>query len=79
MQRARRRLPPSARFRAWSTSTAVAFVAGELTTLRLRNGDTGALTAGLAVVGNVGWLFGIVPVLLFLLLLFPDGRLPSRR
>jgi signal transduction histidine kinase len=62
-----------------SSSTAVAFLAGELTTLRLRDGDSGAITAALAVVGNVGWLFGIVPVLFFLLLLFPDGRLPSRR
>jgi signal transduction histidine kinase len=62
-----------------SSSTAVAFLAGELTTLRLRDGDTGAITAALAVLGNVGWLFGIVPVLFFLLLLFPDGRLPSRR
>ena len=52
---------------------------GVLTTARILDGHTGALTAAVALVGSVGWLFGIVPVLLLLLLLFPDGHLPSPR
>ncbi|HSL10746.1 MAG TPA: histidine kinase [Actinomycetota bacterium] len=62
-----------------SSSTAVAFCAGVLTTARILDGHAGALTAAVALVGSVGWLFGIVPVLLLLLLLFPDGHLPSPR
>ena len=37
------------------------------------------MTQWAALVSGFGWLFGILPVLFFLPLLFPDGRLPSRR
>src|SRR6185503_7995549 len=32
-----------------------------------------------AILSNIGWMLGMIPVLVFLPLLFPDGRLPSRR
>jgi signal transduction histidine kinase len=63
-----------------SMSTATAFSGGELLTYMVRRGYTeGVGPAVLGVVSNLGWILGILPVLLFLPLLFPDGRLPSRR
>jgi signal transduction histidine kinase len=60
--------------------TASAFVGGEAMTLLVNDGTTqGPLVLVAAVFSNVGWILGIMPVLFFLPLLFPDGRLPSRR
>jgi len=63
-----------------SGATALSFVAGELTTYLVRDGvTTGPLVTGAALFSELGWLIGIIPVLIFLPLLFPDGHLPSRR
>jgi signal transduction histidine kinase len=60
--------------------TALGFVGGEITTYAVRNGnETGAGIAAAAVISNLGWLFGILPVLVLLPQLFPDGRILSRR
>jgi signal transduction histidine kinase len=60
--------------------TAAGFVAGELTTYLVQHGNAdGPLVVVAALVSNVGWVIGIIPVLFFLPLLFPDGRLPSGR
>jgi signal transduction histidine kinase len=60
--------------------TAFGFLGGELTTYLVQHGraDT-PLAQVAALVSNAGWVIGIVPVLFFLPLLFPDGHLPSRR
>ncbi|HYZ14294.1 MAG TPA: histidine kinase, partial [Actinomycetota bacterium] len=63
-----------------SCMTAVSFGAGELGTYLLESGATGgALLSALFVISGLGWLFGIIPVLILIPLLFPDGRLPSPR
>ena len=63
-----------------SGTTAVSFVGGELTTYLVREGVTsGPVVTITALLSDVGWLIGIIPVLIFLPLLFPDGHLPSRR
>ena len=63
-----------------SGATAASFVCGELTTYLVRQGVTEGLGIGiLALVSDAGWVVGIIPVLLFIPLLFPDGHLPSRR
>jgi signal transduction histidine kinase len=63
-----------------SCMTALSFGAGELGTYLLEGGATGGvLLSALFVVSGLGWLFGIIPVLILIPLLFPDGRLPSPR
>jgi signal transduction histidine kinase len=63
-----------------SGATAASFVAGELTTYLVQRGDTeGVLVGILGLLSDAGWIVGIIPVLLFLPMLFPDGHLPSRR
>lgn len=63
-----------------STVTAFAFLSGELVTWFVRRGETtGVLPLLVGVFSNLGWVIGLLPTLLFLPLLFPDGRLPSRR
>ena len=60
--------------------TAIAFLAGEIFTFLVRRGTTGGV--GMVVLGLVStifWIVGIMPVLLFLPMVFPDGRVPSRR
>ncbi|HEY8115231.1 MAG TPA: histidine kinase [Actinomycetota bacterium] len=60
--------------------TAGSFAAGELMTYLVREGNTdGPAVVAMALVSSLGWLVGIFPVILLLPLLFPDGRLPSRR
>ncbi len=60
--------------------TALSFMCGELTTYLIRQGDTdGPTVVTAALLANVGWVVGIIPVLLLLPALFPDGHLPSRR
>jgi signal transduction histidine kinase len=62
-----------------SVVTACSFVAGEYFTWRVASGHEGADVVVAGFVNNFGWLFGILPFLFFLPLLFPDGHLPSRR
>jgi signal transduction histidine kinase len=63
-----------------SGATAASFVAGELTTFLVHRGHTeGVLVGILGLLSEAGWIVGIIPVLLFLPMLFPDGHLPSRR
>ena len=44
-----------------------------------RTGQDGFVVTGAAWVGTFVWLLGLGPAATFVLLLFPDGRLPSRR
>ena len=63
-----------------STTTAIAFLCGEILTRLVLDGTThGLAVVVVAIVSNVGWVVGIVPVLIFVPFLFPDGHLPSRR
>lgn len=63
-----------------SGATAASFAAGELVTFLVHRGVTdGALVGILGLLSDTGWVVGIIPVLLFIPLLFPDGHLPSRR
>ena len=63
-----------------SGATAASFVAGEVTTYFIRQGTTDGLVPGLfGLLSDAGWIVGIIPVLMFLPMLFPDGHLPSRR
>ncbi|HSD49639.1 MAG TPA: histidine kinase, partial [Actinomycetota bacterium] len=60
--------------------TALGFVGGEITTYAVRRGhDDGAFVLAMAVVSNLGWILGILPTLVLLPQLFPDGRALSRR
>ena len=60
-------------------TTAMSFTSGELATWLYERGNTGLTTQLLGLLSGFGWLFGILPVLFLLPLLFPDGRLPSSR
>jgi signal transduction histidine kinase len=63
-----------------SCTTALSFVGGEVTTYLVSNGTTtGPLVVTAALFSDAGWLLGIIPVLVLIPLLFPDGRLPSPR
>ena len=64
-------------------SAALAFAIGGVCVGHLRPGRQGrldgpAVTAA-AWVGTFVWMLGVGPAATFVLLLFPDGRLPSRR
>ena len=62
-----------------SGMTAASFVAGEATTYLVQQGTTtGPAVVTLAMFSSVGWAIGILPVIMLLPLLFPDGRPPSR-
>ena len=62
-----------------SLVTAWGFLCSEFATWFASRGDGGVLAAVLALFGSFTWLFGILPTLFLLPLLFPDGHLPSRR
>ena len=63
-----------------SGATAASFFAGELTTYLADRGSTDGLGVGiLGFLSDAGWIVGIIPVLMFIPMLFPDGHLPSRR
>jgi signal transduction histidine kinase len=63
-----------------SGATAAGYLGGELTTYLVRHGVTdGPVVVIAGLVSDAGWAVGIIPVLIFLPLLFPDGHLPSRR
>ena len=60
-------------------TTAMSFMSGELATWLYERGDSTLMTQLLGLLSSFGWLFGILPVLFLLPLLFPDGHLPSPR
>jgi signal transduction histidine kinase len=62
-----------------SLITATSFLAGELFTWFVVRGHTGPGAAFLGLMNNFGWLFGILPVIFILPLVFPDGHVPSPR
>jgi signal transduction histidine kinase len=62
-----------------SAVTATAFLASELTTWLIERGHRGPGVAAIGLLNNLAWLFGFIPVVFILPLLFPDGRLPSKR
>jgi len=59
--------------------TSASFLGGELATFLIDRGHTGPDVVVLALLNNFGWLFGILPIVFILPLVFPDGHLPSRR
>jgi signal transduction histidine kinase len=64
----------------WSAEvTGFAFASGELTTWLVANGRTGPIVVATGLLNGFGWTLGILPVVFFLPLFFPDGRLPSPR
>ncbi|HEU4356272.1 MAG TPA: hypothetical protein VFT27_11850, partial [Actinomycetota bacterium] len=63
-----------------SFMTAVSFASGELATTLVKAGHTGGVLVSTAfLMSTLGWLLGLLPVMVLLPLLFPDGRLPSPR
>ena len=62
-----------------SFTTAMSFLSGEAFTYLVTRGNSGTVVVLLGYLNNFGWLLGILPTLLLLPLLFPDGRLPSPR
>ena len=59
--------------------TGAAFASGELITFFAANGQTGPFVVAMGLLNGFGWALGILPVVFFLPLLFPDGHLPSPR
>ena len=60
--------------------TAASFVGGETATYLIRNGTTeGPLVVSMALTSTLGWLFGIMPAILFIPQIFPTGLVLSRR
>ena len=53
--------------------------AGDFATWAISQGYTGPVVAIPGLATNFGWLLGLLAPLLLIPLLFPDGRLPSRR
>jgi signal transduction histidine kinase len=62
-----------------SALTAFSFMSGEVVTYAVERGQSGWWLVAFALMNNYGWLFGILPTVFLLPLLFPDGRLPSPR
>jgi signal transduction histidine kinase len=63
-----------------SGMTAASFVAGEFVTYWVRQGITeGPAVVGAALLSNLGWVIGILPVLFLIPQVFPDGHVLSRR
>jgi len=61
-------------------ASAAGFLGGETMTYLWRHGTTeGAAIVTVALVSNLGWVIGVLPVLMLLPLLFPDGHPPSPR
>ena len=59
--------------------TAFSFLSGEVLTRAVADGQTGWWLVLCGYLNNAGWLFGILPTIFLLPLLFPDGHLPSAR
>ncbi len=62
-----------------SAVTAWSFVSGEAVTYWVEHGSHGWWLVLAAFSNSFGWLFGILPAVFLLPLLFPDGHLPSSR
>ncbi len=62
-----------------SCLTAFSFLSGEIITYGVAHGWSEAWLVPFGFLNNFGWLFGILPTIYLLPLLFPDGQLPSRR
>jgi signal transduction histidine kinase len=63
-----------------SMVTSGSFVTGEALTALVRDGvRSGVLVSALGLASNLGWVFGIMPVVLLLPQLFPDGKVLSPR
>ncbi len=62
-----------------SALTAFSFMSGEVITYAIDHGQTGPWLAVFGLLSTYGWLFGLLPTVFFLPLIFPDGRLPSPR
>jgi signal transduction histidine kinase len=64
----------------WSALvTGMAFVTGELTTWFVTEGYSGPFVVAAGLLNGICWGLGVLAVVFFLPLLFPDGRLPSPR
>ncbi len=64
----------------WSSFfTALSFLSGEWFTYAVTHGTEGWLVVVCGFLNSAGWMFGILLMVFLLPLLFPDGRLPSRR
>jgi signal transduction histidine kinase len=64
----------------WASGiTALSFASQEIATYLIRRGDHGFLVGAIAVFGSAGWLFGILPAIFLLPILFPTGRPHSPR
>jgi signal transduction histidine kinase len=59
--------------------TGLAFMTSELLTWLVNNGKSGPVVVASGLISGLAWTFGVMPVMFFLPLLFPDGRLPSPR
>jgi signal transduction histidine kinase len=59
--------------------TAFSFLSGEIITRAVADDQTGWWLVVCGLLNNYGWLFGILPTIFLLPLLFPDGHLPSPR
>jgi signal transduction histidine kinase len=59
--------------------TAFSFLGGEVVTRAILDGQDGWWLVVAALLNNYGWVFGILPTVFLLPLLFPDGHLPSAR
>jgi signal transduction histidine kinase len=59
--------------------TALSFASQEIATYLIERGDHGVLVGAIAIFGSAGWLFGILPAIFLLPILFPTGRPHSRR
>jgi signal transduction histidine kinase len=63
-----------------SLAAGAGFACGELATyLYDRGSRDGSVVTAAAIVGEATWIVGILPTLVLLPLLFPNGALPSRR
>jgi signal transduction histidine kinase len=66
-------------FLSASFLTALSFLGGEVMTRGVTDGWDDRWLVLVGLMSNFGWLFGILPAIFLLPLLFPDGKLPSPR
>ena len=58
---------------------ALSFASGDVFTYLAADGYAGGWLPVFGYLNNLGWVFGLMPTVFLLPLLFPDGHLPSRR